>query len=293
MTITLARVATEFLERPGVASSTLKSYELTLLSLLKEYGRWPIDLMSRQMLEGYINRRTDLSLSTRHRHRTIIQALFNFAVEKDYLNSNPLPRFKQSPMAQKSSAVRFFSSEQMTMLYQLVALDLRMHALISVLHRSGATVAEILALDLVDIDRVNRKFWVAGRGNRQRWCFYNADAAASLERYITSERSSDRSALFTVEQYFSKQVNRLTYRTVHKYWKDLIEHDAALENMRISDLRNTFINERVKLMTAQEINILLGTRSIRKEFFGEDDLYKKAEYIAQSAFLVLEPKDMV
>jgi integrase/recombinase XerD len=293
MTITLARVATEFLKRPGIASSTLKSYELTLLSLLKEYGRWPIDLMSRQMLEGYINRRTDLSLSTRHRHRTIIQALFNFAVEKDYLNLNPLPRFKQSPMAQKSSAAGFFTSEQMTMLYHLVAPDLRMHALISLLHRSGATVAELLALDLVDIDRANCKFWVAGRGNRQRWCFYNADTAASLERYITSERSSDCSALFTVEQYFSKKVSRLTYRTVHKYWKDLIEHDAVLKNMRISDLRNTFINERVKLMTAEKINVLLGTSSIRKEFLGENNVYKKAEYIAQAAFLVLEPKNML
>jgi integrase/recombinase XerD len=293
MTITLAKVATEFLERPGIASSTLKSYELTLLSLLKEYGRWPIDIMSRQILEGYINRLTGLSLNTRHRHRTIIQALFNFAVEKDYLTSNPLPRFKQSPMAQKSIAVRFFSPKQMVMLYHLVAPDLRMYALISLLHSSGATVTELLALDLVDLDRINRKFQVDGRGNRQRWCFYNADTAAVLERYISSERSSDCSALFTVEQYFSKQVNRLSYRTVHKYWKELIKHDTALQNMRISDLRNTFINERIELMKAEDINMLLGTKTIPKEFLSKSNIHEKAGYIAQTAFSILESKSVL
>jgi integrase/recombinase XerD len=267
MTITLARVATEFLARPGIASSTLKSYELALLALLKEYGRWPIDLISRPMIESYINRRTTLSLSTRHRHRTIIQALLNFAVEKDYLTSNPLPRFKQSRSSQELSIVRFFNSEQIARLYRLVASDLRMCALISLLHHTGVTVTELLALDLADIDRVNRKFQVVGRGNRKRWCFYSADTAAVLEDYVALERSSDCSALFTVEQYFSKQVSRLSYRTVHKYWKDLIEQDVLLKNMRISDLRNTFISAHIETMEAEEINRLLGTKYIQKELF--------------------------
>ncbi|WP_335069297.1 hypothetical protein [Nostoc sp.] len=39
MTTTLAQLATAFLSRDGLAPSTLKSYEQTLLSLLKEHGR--------------------------------------------------------------------------------------------------------------------------------------------------------------------------------------------------------------------------------------------------------------
>jgi integrase/recombinase XerD len=247
MPITLAKVATEFLERPSIAPATLKSYESTLVPFLITYGRWPIDLISKQILESYMDRLIHLSVRTRHRHRTIIQALFNFAVEQDYVLSNPLPRIKQDSTEQKTTAARSFCPEQLATLYRLIASDLRMHALVCLLHRTGATVTEILAVDLKDIDRVNCKFQVVGRGNKRRWCFYSADASEVLERYIALERSSNCSALFTAQQYFSKQVSRLSYRTVHKHWIDLIEPEPTLKDMRIYDFRRTFLKEQVRL----------------------------------------------
>ncbi|UJB72530.1 hypothetical protein HRE53_26890 (plasmid) [Acaryochloris sp. 'Moss Beach'] len=45
MSQSLAMVATEFLDRPGLAASTVRSYEFTLMPLLKQYGRWPIKLL--------------------------------------------------------------------------------------------------------------------------------------------------------------------------------------------------------------------------------------------------------
>jgi integrase/recombinase XerD len=263
MIITLARVATEFLERPKIVPATLKSYESTLIPFLKEYGRWPVDLMSKQMIESYITRLTSLSMSTRHRHRTIIQALLNFAVEQDYLSSNPLPRLKQQAKPQKTTA-RSFSPEQLATLYRLVASDIRMHALVGLLHHSGATVTEILAVDLKDVDRINRKFQVVGRSNKSRWCFYNADASEVLERYIHAEHSPDCPALFTAQQYFSKQVSRLSYRTVHKHWTGLIEHEPTLKDMRIYDLRNTFLNERIGIMRIEDIQTLLGSKTYKQ-----------------------------
>ena len=37
-------VATQFLDRPGLAKKTVKSYEHTLMPLLKQYGSWPIEI---------------------------------------------------------------------------------------------------------------------------------------------------------------------------------------------------------------------------------------------------------
>ena len=51
----LAALATEFLNRKGYAASTLKSYELTLLPLLKQHGSLPIELLNREVLEDYSN----------------------------------------------------------------------------------------------------------------------------------------------------------------------------------------------------------------------------------------------
>ena len=82
MTVTLATVATEFLERKGLAQSTLLSYEMSLLPLLKEYGSYPIEILSRETLTKYLEGLTDLAYTTHHRHQAILQALFNFAVER-------------------------------------------------------------------------------------------------------------------------------------------------------------------------------------------------------------------
>jgi integrase/recombinase XerD len=284
MPITLAKVATEFLERPSIAPATLKSYESTLVPFLIAYGRWPIDLISKQILESYMDQLIHLSMRTRHRHRTIIQALFNFAVEQDYVSSNPLPRIKQDSTEQKTTVARSFCPEQLATLYRLLASNLRMHALVCLLHRTGATVTEILAIDLKDVDRVNRKFEVVGRRHKRRWCFYSPDASEVLERYINAERSSDCPALFTAQQYFSKQVSRLSYRTVHKHWTDLIEPEPTLKDMRIYDLRSTFLRERIGIMRLEDIQVLLGSGNIQTIYINENDAYAQIENMAQSFF---------
>ena len=92
--ISLALVATEFLDRPGYAVATLKSYELTLLPLLQEFGALPVELISRDQLESYLNSLGHLSSTTHRRHQAIIQALLNFAVERAYLKVNPISHLK-------------------------------------------------------------------------------------------------------------------------------------------------------------------------------------------------------
>jgi hypothetical protein len=51
---TLATVATQFLQRPGLASGTLNAYESTLLPLLTAYGSWPINLLERGEVVEYL-----------------------------------------------------------------------------------------------------------------------------------------------------------------------------------------------------------------------------------------------
>lgn len=95
MTPTLATLAITFLERPDLSKSTLRSYEPTLLPLLQQYGRSPVDTLTRQQLEEYLNSLKHLSYTTANRHQTIVQSLFNFAVEQDYLSINPIAHLKR------------------------------------------------------------------------------------------------------------------------------------------------------------------------------------------------------
>jgi integrase/recombinase XerD len=267
--ITLAALATAFLERPGLAQSTLRSYQSTLIPLLSEYGRWSVEIINRQVLWEYLNRLIDVSYTTHHRHQAVITALFNFAVDMGYLKSNPMagltrrkPNREQGEHATEET-VRYLTPNQLSILYHVIKKDTRLSALVRLLHSSGARIAEVLALNLEQIDCKARKFQVVGKGNKQRWCFYSEVAQWSLNNYLKYYRYPTHSALFTAQQPKTLVVSRLSYRMAHKSWTSLIGNATELQGVRLHDLRHTFATERVGLMGIEELRALMGHESIQ------------------------------
>jgi integrase/recombinase XerD len=112
---------------------------------LQEYGQYPIAVISRPTLEAYLNGLTHLAYTTHHRHQAVIQALFNFAVEQGHISTNPIARLRRrKPDSNKGEhasdrVIRYLTPEQLEQLYQVIAPDVRLNALVSLLHRSGAS----------------------------------------------------------------------------------------------------------------------------------------------------------
>jgi integrase/recombinase XerD len=278
MTPTLVSLATAFLNRSKLSASTIYSYESTLLPLLQQYGRSPVDTLTRQQIEGYLNSLQHLSCNTHNRHQTIIQSLFNFAVEQEYISNNPIARLKhRKPDRAKdeqssNQLVRYLNPQQLELLYSLLEPASRLHTLVLLLHQTGVKIAEALALNLEDIDRVDCKFRVVGKGNKQRWCFYDEDFAQVLETHIRLYRhphppvkstgdnttSSQLCALFTAQQPYTQEITRLSYSAAYKDWINLVRQNSELERFRLNDLRHTFATERVGLMSLEELSALLG-----------------------------------
>ena len=268
MSTPLATVATEFLERQGLAKSTIQSYELTLLPLLAEYGSYPMEILSRSTLNGL----SHLAYTTHQRHQAIIQALFNFGVDQGSLKANPiawLQRRKPNPERDEhfcDRVIRYLSLVQITQLYQIVTPHCRTNALVHLLHRTGARIAEILALNLADMNLNERKFQVIGKGNKTRWCFYSEDAANALTKYLQYYRHREHPALFTAQQPITGVVTRLSYWTAHQDWTRLIESEPELNGIRMHDLRHTFATERVGLMGIEESRALMGHTNLQTHY---------------------------
>lgn len=259
------------------------------MPLLAQYGRWPIEIISRQVLSEYLSGLVHLSITTHHRHQAIIQALFNFAVEQGYLTVNPIAGIKRRKADpdkgehDTDQVVRYLSEEQLAVLYELVADDTRMHAIVRLLHRTGARISELLALDLEQVDQVARKFQVVGKGNKCRWCFYSEDAAIALSRYIRYERATGVSALFTAQHSLTGEVTRLSYRQAHKCFRDLIAQSHILKGIRLHDLRHTFATERVGLMALEELRALMGHENIQTTLRYQKVTSLRAEEVAHKA----------
>ncbi len=289
MTVTLATIATQFLERQGLAASTRLSYELTLIPLLKEYGLWPIEILTRQILTEYLDSLNHLKYTTHHRHQAILQSLCNFAVEQGYITSNPIAQLKRrKPTHEKGEFATdevacYLTNDQLNILYELVAADLRMNAIVKLLHRTGARIGELLALNLENVDLKKSQFQVLGKGHKKRWCFYSEDAKVALENYIRYERHSSSPALFTAQQPSTLTISRISYSTVRKYWQKLIASSPELKDIRIHDLRHTFATERVGLMGIEELRALMGHTSIQTTLRYQKVTSARAENVARTA----------
>ncbi|MGB7248046.1 MAG: tyrosine-type recombinase/integrase [Phormidesmis sp.] len=298
MPISLAMVATQFLDRPGLAQKTVKSYELTLMPLLAQYGSWPIEICDRTVLTEYLDSLSHLAYTTHHRHQATIQALFNYAVEQQHIKANPIAKLKRrKPDADKGEhgsdeTIRYFTPDQLKLIYRAVETDCRTHTIVRLLHRSGARISELLALDFEQVDLKQQKFQVIGKGNKQRWCFYSDDAAQLLHTYLKHYRHHRCPALFTAQQPIAGNVSRLSYRTVHQNWRRLIADIPELEGARLHDLRHTFATERVGLMGIEELRALMGHESIMTTLRYQKVTSARAETVAQSALKKLATEAM-
>jgi integrase/recombinase XerD len=292
--VVLATVTADFLNRLGYAASTLKSYELTLMPLLKQHGRMPIELITREILEEYLEGLSALSYTTHRRHQAILQALLNFALERGNLKANPIAHLKQrkpnlaTGESQTDQVVRYLNAEQLQPLYIALKRDPRMYALVLLLHRTGARIAEVLALNLADLDLNDYKFQVIGKGNKRRWCFYSEDAAEALEQYVQHYRHAESPALFTARQPQSNIVSRLSYTTVYKAWKQLTFTIPLLKDSRIHDLRHTFATERVGLMGIEELRALLGHQNIQTTLRYQKVTSARAQEVAKYALSIIQ-----
>lgn len=288
--VTLATATTEFLERSELAKSTRYTYGLVLLPLLQEYGSWSIAIISRQTFIEYLNSLDKLSWTTHHKHQAILQSLLNFAVEQGYINFNPIHGLKQrqpSPEKgehKKDAPVRFLTQSQLKLLYCAVRDDLRMNAIVHLLHRTGCRITELLSINYKDVDFDNQKFEVIGKGNKQRWCFYSNDAAESLNKYLSLSRLKNHNALFTAQHPGTLKVSRISYSTVYKDWRELIEPYPKIHGARIHDLRHTFATERLGLLNIEELRALMGHENIQTTLIYQKVTSQKAEESARKAF---------
>ncbi|MGB3511177.1 MAG: tyrosine-type recombinase/integrase [Microcoleaceae cyanobacterium] len=293
MTITLAQLATKFLDRPGLSLSTQQSYEFTLMPLLAKYGRLPVEIVNRQMLSDYLDGLKHLSVSTHHRHQAIIQALFNFAVLEGDIITNPIVGLKlRKPQKEQGEhttdqRIRYLNPEQLDVLYSVVVPDARMHAIVRLLHRTGARIGELLALNLEQLDVSARKFQVVGKGNKKRWCFYSEDAEQALLFYVNFYRDATVKALFTAQNPLTKEVTRLSYSRVHGIWSDLIAQSNILKGVRLHDLRHTFATEKVGLMGIEELRALMGHENIQTTLRYQKVTSLRAEEVAHKALNIL------
>lgn len=135
---------------------------------------------------------------------------------------------------------------------------LRDIAMMELLYASGIRRAELVGLNLSDVDLDRRIMRVIGKGNKQRTVFINQAAADAIRNYLSVRPRSTDEALF-----LSKRKARLSHRQAWVVFRQFAQLSGLTKHVTPHVMRHSFATHLLEngadLMTIKE---LLGHESL-------------------------------
>ena len=178
----------------GCSERSVNYYSSTLDNLIKSLVK-PFNQIETEDLRVYLSeyqKKNDASKQTIDNIRRILSSFFTWLEDEDYILKSPVRRIhKIKTMKQVKET---YSDEALERLRDNCK-TIRDLALIDMLSSTGMRVGELVKLNRVDVDFVNRECVVLGKGSKERVVYFDARTKLHLQNYLNS-RTDDNEALF-------------------------------------------------------------------------------------------------
>ena len=178
----------------GCSERSVNYYSSTLDNLIKSLVK-PFNQIETEDLRVYLSeyqKKNNASKQTIDNIRRILSSFFTWLEDEDYILKSPVRRIhKIKTMKQVKET---YSDEALERLRDNCK-TIRDLALIDMLASTGMRVGELVKLNRVDVDFVNRECVVLGKGSKERVVYFDARTKLHLQNYLNS-RTDDKEALF-------------------------------------------------------------------------------------------------
>ena len=178
----------------GCSERSVNYYSSTLDNLIKNLEK-PFNQIETEDLRIYLSeyqKKNDASKQTIDNIRRILSSFFTWLEDEDYILKSPVRRIhKIKTMKQVKET---YSDEALERLRDNCK-TIRDLALIDMLASTGMRVGELVKLNRVDVDFVNRECVVLGKGSKERVVYFDARTKLHLQNYLNS-RTDENEALF-------------------------------------------------------------------------------------------------
>lgn len=189
----------------GLSKNTLSSYKwhLTKFSNYINKKVEDIDVMDiRKWLA--IRIQAGLKKSSMATEVWILRSFFSWLEKEDYIVKSPMRKIAST---KKSKRIKENLTPEELEQLRISCKTLRQKAMINVFYSTGCRLSEICALNISDIDWVNNKINVIGKGDSERVVFLNAKAKIHLNNYLKS-RKDNENALFVGDRFPHKRLGQ-------------------------------------------------------------------------------------
>lgn len=186
-----------------------------------------------------IRHRDGLSAKSVQRHLASQRSLFNYLLKEQQIIANPATGVR--PPKNKRKLPATVDVDQMAQLLDIQGDDplaLRDKAMMELFYSSGLRLAELVSLDLMDIDRQDAMLEATGKGNKTRRLPIGRLALDALAQWLKVRGTladMDETALFV-----SKRGTRISPRTVQQRLKQRAQEQGASQNIHPHLLRHSF-----------------------------------------------------
>lgn len=241
----------------GLSDCSLKSYRLHLRRFARSMNKNVADINAmdiRIYLANYA--KTGVKVNTIATEQSILKSFFGWLEVNEYIKKDPM-RLIKSIKAEK----RIRKPLSKEIIEKLVdgANTLRQKAIILLFYSSGVRLAELISLNKSDINWKDRSFYIVGKGDKERKCYFNARAQIALEKYLES-RNDNNKALFVS---YNSPYNRLGRRTIEREVKEVAKQSDVDKNVFPHIFRHSFashlLSSNVDITVVKE---LLGHSSV-------------------------------
>jgi integrase/recombinase XerC len=245
---------------------TLNAYERDLKSLLaycqrEELAARSVDSFAIRRFAAECHRK-GASPRSLARRLSAVRRFFAFLVREGVVASNPAVHVQAPKPSRRLPAT--LDTDQVA---KLLALDgddgltVRDRAILELLYSSGLRLAELVGLDLLDLDLDDRSVRVTGKGNKTRVLPVGRRAVEALEAWLA--RRSEIARRHEQAVFVSQRGTRVAPRTVQQRLKTWAKRQGAAINVHPHMLRHSFATHLLEssrnLRAVQE---LLGHASI-------------------------------
>ena len=177
----------------GLSEASLIQYNTILGYLLKFHDKGLAEMTSDDIREWF-NHLLDKGTTARtvDNYRRYLSSFYNFCNVEGLIFTNPMKKIEG--IKQPKQVKQPFSSEEIALLRNNCE-NLREKAIFELLLSSGVRVAELSNINRDDLDFHNNCFYVIGKGNKERKCYFNDSTKVALKNYLES-RNDNNPALF-------------------------------------------------------------------------------------------------
>ena len=178
----------------GCSERSVSYYSSTLDNLIKNLEK-PFNQMETEDLRVYLSeyqKKNDASKQTIDNIRRILSSFFTWLEDEDYILKSPVRRIHKIKTIKQVKET--YSDEALERLRDSCK-TIRDLALIDMLASTGMRVGELVKLNRVDVDFVNRECVVLGKGSKERVVYFDARTKLHLQNYLNS-RTDENEALF-------------------------------------------------------------------------------------------------